>query len=1591
MANFTNIVPNPLNSNEKLNINYTNREYATSDFSGEETTFNMTEESSANENNAIMKLFKHTENTLYLPGIGELGTCMENISLINDSMLQAVSEFTQQHSDDRYKPMLYNKDGEIDGKIETDKKYASSTLRTEVSVSNDDYVIGQATDYWYYDTTYAEISYIALDQATNVLGFYKYMKEIDDNYVEPDDFPDDFRDSIIDTTKIDSQLKFKNSEVEVHIYVNYSSIIFQEYDSYGYYHDYAVDPKTNNGKSYKIFPGNEIIVQDPLGLLTGNDYPRPNMKWTTSDPKVCSFKNSNNQVIASAMTSGQEVPIYAPYSPMGDEMEDFNGAYTREWLTDKSGIYSKRKCTISCVYPGNIKYGKKTIKFDMVVVTHIIDDRLTLLCDLDDPNIDSATIIVYRNANEDEGDNVEYNPEASEYIWNKERDKRLTFFALYVNTDVNSIDSNNNFVSKKLGNFYQDNRTLSAVKRFLPAITTYVDDDDLLLISKGYDEYDNYYIHVKTYHGQTGTTYVHLGIDESVIREIMKDNPREAKLIKVDPKQENQKIQYTVRLKDDIESVDLSANPDPYRVYGKIEWESETAGMKQIVLEQDGFKLYNNGRIFNEEIDYVVFNEDNEESSFFSVHDRNITVSGGYIYRSQGEEEYDRIKNGKVYEYTVEGNFKGNTRYDKGTFNFDLILDFTNPSRINLIVEDIEIEKDLASQSGDAPKISGSISGDNLDSSTTFDSLVENIEFNITPLSNPSNAMISINNSGEIDLQDLDKIGTYTFVVNGTYSGQDENITLSMNEFTITVNVINSNANAKFTKNELVFISYRENNEHKYFKDKNGNKIANYTSMPLPIEKSGDVDITLTVSQPEQLISLDSTHNTISLTTTAMTVSGNRQININMSVSGNDCGTLVISLRVENQSQADYTNIGSISINSLDINSHLFIYDGDNDSDQYCSRIYDDFINALPLTGNDFCGTAISYDTIDSINGAYRFTKIPTYKNHNYKDSICLYYNSSTKTTSICVILDKYISGSFDNFNDMISNLVVDIEIGSVKGTCKYKDSSTPYKGNNYAIWPVKINKELQPNSTYDVTIRLSKKDNTTIKEYEFIGYVYSMSTNGTIQSIKQRTYASSSPSTTTSLPFSNSGKNRVLNAIVKSTIDVNNTVKMGNVRATFSTVGASFTDFLFIRNISIKVYCLDDNSGINSSNVENEIGTGSSYILTWECGEISRNDIARNNFVSGMMFNDREGDINVDSIGSGKRIWVEMRFEVWIDNLSTHYTYKKFEDINYTFGDADDFFNKVSSIGIAFDSRFTFGAAVNPDDGFHLSINYGQPFQLVEPKWMPTITEIDDVANIWQIEDFQRPHNTVNLKSETSVGNNTIFLRTALERDEFGIISDCVINEYDGGTIEIPFGGIKQELYCVSGDYSRPIDTYLFEGSSSSQYSTAQSYRFANYIFILNTQDSDVNIRISDESGFLCGSEEITATIGAGKIRLYFGQNADKSKSINIKSDRMMDLYDIDDVPSGLSGKMHTKIKYIAALNSCYESALNKNFGSAKDYVKAILGINVNDDQIKSWVSRYDIGISENESVATSATSKTLRIAPHGIESDISGYVVVI
>lgn len=194
MATFTNVTPNPLDADGKLNKKYSNSKYATSDFSGIENTTYLKKDI-----NTAVIMNQYLTDNLYMPGIGELGAAMENIEKINNGIT-------------RYRGTNY---------ISENKNYASSTLCSfPESIGNKVYDKSRniISYVWYYNTTYAEIAYGPIIDKYSTLGFYRYIPESDESFEEKE-LTNEYDYSLVVEEKEPTELKFNSNNYQNNTYI----------------------------------------------------------------------------------------------------------------------------------------------------------------------------------------------------------------------------------------------------------------------------------------------------------------------------------------------------------------------------------------------------------------------------------------------------------------------------------------------------------------------------------------------------------------------------------------------------------------------------------------------------------------------------------------------------------------------------------------------------------------------------------------------------------------------------------------------------------------------------------------------------------------------------------------------------------------------------------------------------------------------------------------------------------------------------------------------------------------------------------------------------------------------------------------------------------------------------------------------------------------------------------------------------------------------------------------------------------------------------------------------------------------------------
>jgi len=191
-TSFRNIIPNPLTNNEQINTLFRLSGYATDDVNGEE--------SSRAFKNADLYIVKDINDDMYLPSIGELAIALENISYIN-------SKITDNSN-----------------KLKSNEVFASSTLYSKEKIYSDFYSQNKNIEnIWFFDNSYAMISYGGIFNNYTALPFYKYIPTIDEIEDEETYIYITDKDRIDPTYFMKSEFE-NNQGFESHIY-DYTDLI----------------------------------------------------------------------------------------------------------------------------------------------------------------------------------------------------------------------------------------------------------------------------------------------------------------------------------------------------------------------------------------------------------------------------------------------------------------------------------------------------------------------------------------------------------------------------------------------------------------------------------------------------------------------------------------------------------------------------------------------------------------------------------------------------------------------------------------------------------------------------------------------------------------------------------------------------------------------------------------------------------------------------------------------------------------------------------------------------------------------------------------------------------------------------------------------------------------------------------------------------------------------------------------------------------------------------------------------------------------------------------------------------------------------
>lgn len=230
MATFTNVTPNPLTADGKLNKKYSNSKYATSDFSGIENTAYLKKDI-----NTAVIMNQYLADNLYMPGIGELGAAMENIEKINNGVT-------------RYGGT---------NRISENKNYASSTLCTfPESNGNKNYEKSRnlISYVWYYNTSYAEIAYGQIIDNYGALGFYRYIPETDESFEEKE-LSNEYDYTLVVEEKEPTELKFNSSNYQNNTYIFNFKSNFAKKDAQGQEYNQLISYNFYSNNDEVLWPG----------------------------------------------------------------------------------------------------------------------------------------------------------------------------------------------------------------------------------------------------------------------------------------------------------------------------------------------------------------------------------------------------------------------------------------------------------------------------------------------------------------------------------------------------------------------------------------------------------------------------------------------------------------------------------------------------------------------------------------------------------------------------------------------------------------------------------------------------------------------------------------------------------------------------------------------------------------------------------------------------------------------------------------------------------------------------------------------------------------------------------------------------------------------------------------------------------------------------------------------------------------------------------------------------------------------------------------------------------------------------------------
>lgn len=157
------IMPNPLNINGNINNNYKNENFATSDMDGETSSNVYRTVNNTNDNDPII-VMKRIPNEMYLPGLGELGIAIQNITYINDRITY-INECKNSNYADTFD-------------IHSTYKYMSGTLYYDNNINNENYINNASiNNIWAIDLSEAYVTYSSIQDKHEIMPMYKYIPD----------------------------------------------------------------------------------------------------------------------------------------------------------------------------------------------------------------------------------------------------------------------------------------------------------------------------------------------------------------------------------------------------------------------------------------------------------------------------------------------------------------------------------------------------------------------------------------------------------------------------------------------------------------------------------------------------------------------------------------------------------------------------------------------------------------------------------------------------------------------------------------------------------------------------------------------------------------------------------------------------------------------------------------------------------------------------------------------------------------------------------------------------------------------------------------------------------------------------------------------------------------------------------------------------------------------------------------------------------------------------------------------------------------------------------------------------------------------